>query len=188
MALTRNFLKAMGIEEEKVEQIIAAHADTVDALKEQRDKAQADADDAAKNLKKANEDLEAIKAKPQDDGYKQKYEDEHQAFEDFKATTAAKETKAKKAQLYREVLSTAGVSSKRIDAVMRVSDMDALEIGEDGKLTDADKLTENVKKEWAEFIETPGSTGSNPANPPQNVGGSSDNISLTAALAEKYNS
>jgi hypothetical protein len=34
MALTRKMLKAMGIEEEKIEQIIEAHAETVDGLKE----------------------------------------------------------------------------------------------------------------------------------------------------------
>ena len=33
MSLTRRFLKAMGIEDEKVDQIIEAHSGTVDALK-----------------------------------------------------------------------------------------------------------------------------------------------------------
>ena len=38
MALTRKMLKAMGIEEEKIDQIIEAHTETVDALKADRDK------------------------------------------------------------------------------------------------------------------------------------------------------
>ena len=37
MSLTRKMLKAMGIEDEKIDQIIEAHTETVDALKEQRD-------------------------------------------------------------------------------------------------------------------------------------------------------
>lgn len=37
MPLTRKMLKAMGIEEDKIEQIIEAHADTVDALRDERD-------------------------------------------------------------------------------------------------------------------------------------------------------
>ena len=37
MSLTRKFLSAMGIEEDKIEQIIDAHTDTVNALKEARD-------------------------------------------------------------------------------------------------------------------------------------------------------
>jgi hypothetical protein len=44
MALTRKFLKAMGIEEEKIEQIIDAHTETVNALKEERDNFKADAE------------------------------------------------------------------------------------------------------------------------------------------------
>ena len=37
MSLTRKMLKAMGIEDEKIDQIIEAYTETVDALKEQRD-------------------------------------------------------------------------------------------------------------------------------------------------------
>ena len=47
MALTRRSLKAMGIEDEKIDEIIAAHAETVDALKEQRDNYKAQADELA---------------------------------------------------------------------------------------------------------------------------------------------
>ena len=34
MAFTRKMLKAMGIDEDKIEQIIEAHAETVDALQD----------------------------------------------------------------------------------------------------------------------------------------------------------
>ena len=37
MALTRKFLSALGIEEAKIDEIISAHVDTVNVLKEQRD-------------------------------------------------------------------------------------------------------------------------------------------------------
>ena len=37
MALTRKFLKAMGIEDEKAEEIISAHVETVNGLKGERD-------------------------------------------------------------------------------------------------------------------------------------------------------
>ena len=60
MALTRKMLKAMGIEEEKIEQIIEAHAETVDTLKEQRDTLKADSDKLAevqKELDKAKKSL-----------------------------------------------------------------------------------------------------------------------------------
>ena len=44
MALTRKFLSALGIEADKVDEIINAHAETVNALKEERDNYKADAE------------------------------------------------------------------------------------------------------------------------------------------------
>ena len=47
MALTRKFLKALGIEEDKIEEIITAHGETVAALKDEIDKAEQSAKDSA---------------------------------------------------------------------------------------------------------------------------------------------
>ena len=70
MALSRKMLRAMGIEDEKIDQIIEAHTESIDALKEQRDQYKADAEKLPA-LQKKLEELEAAG----DDGYKQKYED-----------------------------------------------------------------------------------------------------------------
>ena len=55
MALTRRMLKALGIEDEKAEEIISAHIESTDALKAQRDeyKAQLEAKPAPKTLRDA---------------------------------------------------------------------------------------------------------------------------------------
>lgn len=68
MSLTRKMLKAMGIEEEKIEQIIEAHTETVDALKAYKEDA-----DKLKNVQRELDDLKAAG----DGGYKEKYETEH---------------------------------------------------------------------------------------------------------------
>ena len=44
MALTRKFLSALGIEADKVDEIISAHTETVEALKNERDTFKADAE------------------------------------------------------------------------------------------------------------------------------------------------
>lgn len=44
MALTRKMLKAMGIEDEKIDQIIDAHTETVEGLKDQVSSYKADHD------------------------------------------------------------------------------------------------------------------------------------------------
>ena len=77
MALTRKFLSALGIEEAKIDEIISAHADTVNALKEQRDGYKADADKLPA-VQQALDDLKASQSG--DDPYKEKYEKKASQF------------------------------------------------------------------------------------------------------------
>lgn len=168
MALTRKMLKAMGIEEEKIDQIIEAHTETVDGLKDEAKKLRADAE----SLPKVQKELDELKTKG-DDGYKKKYEDEHAAFEKYKGEQTVKETKAAKSAAYRELLKSAGVSEKRIDSILKVSDIDAVEL-EDGKVKDAEKLTETIKTEWADFIVATQTQGAQTPNPPANNNAAAD--------------
>ena len=97
----------------------------------------------------------------------QEYKDLKQAFDDYKAKQEAKETLAAKESAYRDLLKAAGVAEKRIPAVLKVSDLDGIELDKDGKVKDADKLTENVKTEWADFIPTTTETGAKTVTPPE---------------------
>ncbi len=170
MALTRKFLKALEIEGEKADQIIEAHTETVDGLKAILDTAQADAGKAAdleKQLEAAQADLEAVKK----DSYKVKYEAIKEDFEAYKAEQAKKETRTAKETAYRALLKVAGVSEKRIEAVLKVSDVDSVELTEKGEIKGAGKLTDAIKEEWADFIETTEVKGADTPNPPANTGG-----------------
>ena len=165
MALTRRSLKAMGIEDEKIDEIIAAHAETVDALKEQRDNYKAKADELAEVQQKLDEANETIKANGSD-AWKVKYDAIKEEYENYKSDISAKETKRAKQAAYREVLKAAGVSEKRIDSIIRVSDIDSIELDESGKIKEAEKLTESIKNEWADFIVSTNTQGANTATPP----------------------
>ena len=61
MALTRKMLKAMGIEEEKIDEIIEAHTEVVDSLKKERDTYKEDADKLTDVQKKLDDALDAAK-------------------------------------------------------------------------------------------------------------------------------
>ena len=98
------------------------------------------------------------------DDWQKKYEKEHNDFEAYKNDVTAKETKRTKEHAVREFLKGAGVSEKRLDAVLKVTNLDDFELDKDGKIKDADKHTETVKKEWADFIETTTTKGANTAN------------------------
>lgn len=165
MALTRKFLSALGIEADKVDEIILAHTEVTDALKAERDGYKADAE----KLAAVQKELDTLKAQSEKDGkdaYKVKYDALKEDFDTFKKEVTAKETRSKKEAAYRKLLKEAGVSEKRIDAVLKVSDVDAIEFDEDGKVKDADAITKGIKEEWADFIQSTKTEGANVSNPP----------------------
>ena len=171
MAFTRKFLSALGIEADKVDEIINAHIEVVDGLKEERDNFKKDADklaDVEKKLAKAEEKI--AKNGDGETVSKEDYDRLKKEYADYKADITAKTTRTEKENAYRELLKSAGVSEKRLNAIIKVSDIDGLELDEDGKIKDADKHTETIKSEWAEFIETTTVKGANTANPPANSG------------------
>ena len=171
MAFTRKFLSAMGIEAEKVDEIINAHIEVVDGLKEERDNFKKDAEklvDVEKELTKAKEKL--AKNGEGETVAKEDYDKLKKEYDDYKADITAKNTRTEKENAFRELLKSVGVSEKRFNAIIKVSDIDGLELDKDGKIKDAEKHTENVKSEWADFIETTTTKGADTANPPANSG------------------
>lgn len=158
--LTRKMLRAMGIDDEKIDQIMEAHGETVDALKEQRDQYKVDAE----KLPEVQKELDDLKAAG-DGGYKEKYESEHAAFEKYKSDVAEEKANGEKGNLYRQLLKELKVDPKRIDAIMKVTDLKDIRV-KDGKLEDADKLTESIKNEWSGFIVSTRTDGAPVEEPP----------------------
>lgn len=194
MALTRKFLSALGIETEKIDEIIAAHTETVDGLKEQISNGKKDVESmqAVKDelettkadLEKAEKELTELKSV----GWEKKYNDIKSEYDTFKADAEAKAVKVKKSNAYRKLLKEAGVSENRIDSILKVSDetVNSIDFDEDGNVKDADELTESAKKEWADFIPTVKEIGAKVANPPANNGGEIKKPSRAAELTAQY--
>lgn len=172
MAFTRKFLSAMGIEADKVDEIINAHIEVVDGLKEERDNFKKDAEklaDVEKELTKAKEKI--AKNGDGETVSKEDYDRLKKEYNDYKADITAKTTRTEKENAFRDLLKSAGVSEKRLNAIIKVSDIDGLELDKDGKIKNAEKHTETIKSEWAEFIETTTTRGADTATPPTNNGG-----------------
>ncbi len=164
MALTRKMLKAMGIDEEKIDQIIEAHTETVEGLKDEAKSYKADAE----KLVGVQKELDELKKDGGD--WQSKYEKEHSDFEAYKSDITAKETKAAKAEAYRALLKDAGISEKRVDAIVKITDIDGIELTNDGKIKDAEERTKGIKEDYAEFIVTTEKKGADTAKPPANGG------------------
>lgn len=170
MAITRKLLKGMGLAEEQQDTIIEAHTDTVNGLKADIDRYKADAE----KLPGVQKELDALKGKG-DDGYKAKYESEHEAFEDYKKTVDAEKMTAAKEKAVEAVLKKIGVSEKRLQSVAKLAKadglLDKLELNEKGAIKDSDKLETSLKESYSDYIVTTSTQGANTANPPANSGG-----------------
>ena len=163
MAFTRKFLAALGIESDKVDEIIQAHTEVTDALKEERDRFKVDAE----KLPAVEDELKAFKDKAAgEDPYKEKFEALQKEFDTFKADVEAKATTAQKEKAFRQALIDIGIPEKRIDSVMRVSDLAKIELDKEGSIKEGDKLKEGLKTEWADFIATTKTEGAKTATPP----------------------
>lgn len=192
MALTRKMLKAMDLDEDKVSQIIDAHQSTIDEIAEERDKLKADVEkykaDADK-LKTVEKDLLKAQAQLEDaDKVSEKYKALQNEFAEYKADVDAKATKSAKEKAYKELLKQAGIQDKRMDAIVKVSDLSKVELDKDGKIKDSKDLVDSIKSEWAEFIVTEHEKGAQTPKPPANNGGakmSKDEIFKIKDTAER---
>ena len=168
MAFTRKFLAAMGIEADKIDEIINAHTEVTDALKEERDKYKADAD----KLPTVEAELKDLKAKVDgEDPSKEKFEKLEKEYGDYKADIEAKATAAKQETALRGMLKEIGIPEKRIDSVIKVSDFSKIEFDKEGQIKGSDELKTSLKTEWADFIATTKTEGVNSATPPANSAG-----------------
>ena len=156
----------MGLTDEQVDTIIEAHADTVDGLKADVSKYKSDAEKLAGVEKELN-DLKAMG----DGGYKEKYEKEHKAFEDYKADITAKESKAAKEKAVRAYFESKNITGANLDLAMRGcgEEMAALEMDGD-KIKDTKSLDALIGGTYKSLVSTTQIKGANPATPPGSTG------------------
>ena len=103
--------------------------------------------------------------------WKTKYQALKDDFDTYKTEQAKKETHAAKEKACRAILQKAGISEKRIDSVLRVYDVDSVELDDKGGIKDADTLEKNIREEWADFIPTTTIRGADTATPPASTHG-----------------
>lgn len=168
MSLNRKYLSAMNVDGDVADQILTEHSADMNRVKAELDGYK----EKAEAYEEVKKELDDLKAKADaDDGFKAKYESEKKAFEEFKASTEARNAEAEKKSLYRKLLNEAGIDAKRVDAVLRVADLSKVTV-KDGAIEGKADLVKAVKDEWKDFIPTTKTEGVNPPNPPEGNGGS----------------
>lgn len=190
MALSKKMLQAMGLEDAQIEQIIEAHRETINGLTEERDNLKDEikkAKDEAERLVNVEKDLLKAQAKVEEsEKTAEKLKNLQTEFENYKTDIEAKETKAKKENAYKELLAEAGVSDKRFDSILKITDLSGIEFEDDGKVKDSKTVVENIKKEWADFVVTGGTRGTHTATPPESSGTGTDIETLEKMSMAEY--
>ena len=193
MALTRKFLAALGIDADKIDEIITAHTESTEALKAQiaegkanSDKltnVQAELDKVKKDLETANETIKAAEK----DNYKGKYESEKAAHDKLKEEIQIKATVDKKSAAFKAMLKEKGYSENAINKITKYGGyVDSVELDDEGKMKDVDKLFENIKSEWGEYTPIEGMDNHIPPTPHAADNSGAPKKSRAAEIAEKY--
>ena len=177
MALTREFLTALGIEKEKHQAIIDAHTETTDALKAERDRYKADAE----KLPKVQEDLKKAQAAAKDSG---EYDKLKKEFDDYKADVASKEALAAKKAAFQKVAKDAGLTEAGIAKAAKYQDYSKIELDEKGEIKDAKDLMKTIKEEWPEHVAKKETKGAETPNPPEGGNGGSGFSDIRAMTAK----
>lgn len=181
MALSRKFLKAMGLTEEQIDSVVEAHRETVDGLQ----KSLTAAEDKAKKFDNVEKELNELKAANSGrEDFKTKYENEHTEFEKYKSEIAAKKTRAAKENALKAYFESKNIVGKNQAIDMRgiKSELDGFELDEKGNIKNTASLDELVKGDYAGLISTTKTEGANTTTPPNNTGG---NTFETMTLTEK---
>ena len=160
MALTRNFLKSMGLTDEQVNAIIENHVETVDGLKAERDSYKAKAETVA-TLTQERDDWkakyeaagDAAQIQAEYDAYKQQIADEK----------AAAQTDADVLDIVKE----AGIVRESFQKVVAKDfDRSKIQRGKDGTITNRQDLVDDTRTRYVDFTATQQHQGTPPNNPP----------------------
>nr|MBR4281670.1 hypothetical protein [Clostridia bacterium] len=180
MALTRNFLKSMGLDEEKINAIIEGHTDTVTAMTRERDEAR----------EKAAKVDELISER---DDYKAKYEKAGDAtkvqadFDAYKKQVEGEKAKAAKSAAVRAALKAAGVNRDEFaELLMGKVDLDKVEMDGD-KVKDTAALVDPLKASYAGCFGTVEEKGTDKTSPPSGGGKSYTAAEIRSMPLEKIN-
>ncbi len=186
MAFSRQTLKAMGFTDDQVQSLIDLHTEVTDNLKAEIKKYKEDAEklsDVQRQLDEANSKISAAEK----DDYKGKYESEKAAHDKLKEDIKVKETTAKKSTAFKAYLKEKGYSDNAITKITKYGGyVDGIELDDEGKIKDSDKLLSSIEGEWGEYKPTTTKVTHTPNVPNQTAtGGEKKTTSRAAQIWEK---
>ena len=165
MALTRKMLTAMGIESDKIDQIIESHTESTEGLKKQAEELR----EQASKVPSLEKEIEELKAAQPTEDWEKKYGELKSEYDDYKSKVANEQAEQEKARLYRSMLREAGVDEKRLDSIMKVTDLSGIGV-ENGAISDSENVMKAIADEWGDFIAHTSTQGARVEEPPSSSG------------------
>lgn len=167
MALTNALLKSLEIDGDKRDTIMAAHQDTLAEIKAERDGLR----DKAARVPELEKQVEELRAKIPTEDWKARYEAEHEALqakvsehEKYVAEVERSRADAEKRDLYKAMLLEQGIDPKRVDTVVKVTDLSGV-IVKEGQLENREELAAKAAEEWKDFVVKSITKGASVDNP-----------------------
>lgn len=162
MSLTRKFLKALGIEEDKIEEIVTAHGETVAGLKDEIEKAKQGAESLAAVAEERDKLKQRVEALEKASGDAAKVQAD---FDAYKKQIETDKANAGKKALVKKALEAAGANPAALDLMLGTVDLAKVELSGDA-LKDADAVLKPIKDAHAGLFGTVQQNGTPPINPP----------------------
>lgn len=171
MALSRSYLKALGLTKEQEDAVVEAHTETISGLKDELKTEREKANRLGEVEKELNDLKTANAGKP---NYEELYNADHTALENLRSEITAKETRAAKETALKAYFEKNNIVGKNQAIAMRgiKSELDGIELDEKGNIKDTASLDELVKGDYAGLISTTKTEGAHTSTPPANTGGS----------------
>lgn len=162
-SMSRKFLTGLGLSDAQLESVIEMHTEVTDALKAQI----AGLKDNNEHAEQLRQELEqAKKANDKASVLKSDYEALKAEYEEYKANQTKAETRRKKQAAYTELLKSIGINDRRAAAILKVTDLDGMDLSADGTLNNTKSLAETAKNDWGDFITQAVTVGANTQTPP----------------------
>lgn len=176
MKITRKALAALGIESDKIDQIMEMHTEVTDGMKEtisiledENKKYKADAE----KLSAVQKEFDGLKEKVATDAKEREgkdYDKLKQEFENYKAEQENKAVRASKETAYKAILKDAGIPERHFAKILKYSDVDSVELDDKGNAKNAKDLMKTIKEEWSDHEEKTTEQGAQTETPPDGSG------------------
>lgn len=163
MALTRNYLKSMGLTEEQVNAIIENHTDSIDGLKAELATARA----AAETVEALTKERDELKDKLSKAGDASKVQAE---FDAYRQQVETEKANAAKSEAVRKALKASGVQREEfLDLLMGKVELDKVEMDGDA-VKDEASFVAPFKAAYAGCFASESEQGTKLQNPPSGGG------------------